>query len=126
MTVTPAQLREEAQKARIDEAEAERRTAVSRSYYAAYHKCRPLAQKEGIFADVKGSHAKVIEALRRSRERKVKGFGYRLDQCRELRVKADYHIDDDFMISEAKQAKDQCDRIWAAIERLEHETPAAP
>ena len=89
MTVTPEQFREEAQKARIDEAEAERRTAVSRSYYAAYHKCRPLAQQEGIFADVKGSHAKVIEALRRSRERKVKGIGYRLDQCRELRVKAD-------------------------------------
>ena len=92
MAVTPKQLREGAQKAELDGPEVERRVAVSRTYYAAFHRCRAIAQRQGMFADAGGTHAEVIEALTRSRKRKLQSIGYMLRQCRELRVKADYQI----------------------------------
>ena len=119
MAVTPKQLREGAQKAELDGPEVERRVAVSRTYYAAFHRCRPIAQRQGMFADAGGTHAEVIEALTRSRKRKLQSIGYMLRQCRELRVKADYQIGDDLMIQDAEAAKDQCERIWTAVEALD-------
>ena len=119
MAVTPKQLREGAQKAELDGPEVERRVAVSRTYYAAFHRCRAIAQRQGMFADAGGTHAEVIEALTRSRKRKLQSIGYMLRQCRELRVKADYQIGDDLTIQDAEAAKDQCERIWTAAEALD-------
>ena len=119
MAVTPKQLREGAQKAELDGPEVERRVAVSRTYYAAFHRCRAIAQRQGMFADAGGTHAEVIEALTRSRKRKLQSIGYMLRQCRELRVKADYQIGDDLTIQDAEAAKDQCGRIWTAAEALD-------
>ena len=118
MAVTPTQLRDGARKARIDESEVERRVAASRSYYAAYHRCRPIAESQGTFADSGGSHAEVIEALTRSRETQLKSIGYRLKQCRDLRVKADYHIGIDFPVEDAEVARSQCEKIWTTTEAL--------
>jgi hypothetical protein len=84
MAVTAEQLREGARRAEIDQSEVERRVAVSRSYYAAYHKCRPIAERQGIFADSGGSHAEVIDALTRSRETNLRSMGYRLNQCEKI------------------------------------------
>ena len=119
MAVTPAQLREGAQSARIDGSEVERRVAASRSYYAAWHRCRPIAESRGMFADSGGSHAEVIEALTRSRETQLKSIGYRLKQCRDLRVKADYHIEIDFPVEDAEVTRNQCEKVWTTAEALD-------
>ena len=80
---------------------------------------RPIAQRQGVFADAGGSHAEVIEALTRSRTRKLQSIGYMLKLCRELRVKADYRIEDDLTIQDAEAARSHSDRIWAAAEALD-------
>ena len=46
----------------------------SRHYYATFHKCRPLAQAEGLFKDAGGVHAGVIDALTRGRDRKLQKY----------------------------------------------------
>ena len=119
MAVTPTQLREGARQARVDGSEVERRVAASRSYYAAYHRCRSIARREGMFADAGGTHAEVIDSLTRSPQRKLKSIGYRLKQCRDLRVKADYRIEIDFTIQDAETARGQCENIWTAADALD-------
>ena len=121
MAVTADQLREGVQRAEAntDNNEVERRVAASRSYYAAFHRCRPIAQAQVIFDDVRGSHAQVIEALTRSRDKKIKGIGWRLEQCREKRVKADYVLAEGFTSGDAKMVSEQCEKIWATAEGIE-------
>ena len=121
MSVTPQQLRDGARKAGADagESEVERRVAASRTYYAALHRCHPIARAQGIFADVPGTHAQVIEALTGSRDRQLKSIGWRLEQCRVKRVKADYHLADDFTLADAQLMASQCERIWASAESVD-------
>ena len=121
MAVTAEQLRDGAQEAETNtgDSEVERRVAASRTYYAALHRCRPVAQAQGIFADIPGSHAQVIDALTRSRDPKLKSIGWQLEECRKKRVKADYHLTDDFTASDGKTLSEQCKRIWARIEGIE-------
>ena len=119
MAVTPTQLREGARQARIDGSEVERRVVASRSYYAAYHVCRSIARREGVFTDTGGAHAEVIDSLTRSPQRKLKSIGYMLKQCRDLRVKADYKIEVDFTIQDAETARGQCESIWMATDALD-------
>lgn len=119
MAVTAEQLREGALKAEIGQCEVERRVTASRSYYAVFHKCRPMAQAQGLFADVQGSHAQVIEALTRGRNRKLKGIGYKLRQCRDVRARADYEIDEDFTLDDAQTLREECEEIWAIAEEID-------
>ena len=60
-----------------------------------------------------GTHAQVIKALTSSRDRQFKSIGWRLEQCREKRVKADYHLADDFTVADAQLMAAQCEKIWA-------------
>ena len=119
MAVTPEELRDGARRAQVDDPELERRVAASRTYYAAYHKCRPIAERQGLFADAGGRHAEVIDALERSGEAKTRSIGYMLRQCRNVRVKADYHISDDFTLRDAETMREQCERIWTNAEAVE-------
>ena len=121
MAVTPEQLRDAARGADI-QPEVERRVSASRTYYAAYHKCRSIAQRQGMFADAGGRHAEVIEALTRSRELKLRSIGHMLKQCRNSRVKADYHIADDFTLRDAAMMRTQCERIWTKVEAFDQAT----
>ena len=118
MSVTPQELRDGARKADAGagDCEVERRAASSRTYYAALHRCHPIARAQGIFADTPGTHARVIEALTSSRDRRIKSIGWRLEQCREKRVKADYHLAADFTVADAQLMTAQCERIWASAE----------
>ena len=119
MAVTAEQLREGALKAEIGQCEVERRVTASRSYYAAFHKCRPMAQAQGLFADVQGSHAQVIEALTRGHDRKLKRIGYKLRQCRDVRAQADYDIDEDFTLDDAQTMREECEEIWTIAEGID-------
>ena len=119
MAVTPEQLREAACRSDVDEPEVERRVSASRTYYAAYHKCFPIAERQGTFADAGGRHAEVIEALTRSRESKLRSIGHMLKQCRNARVKADYRIADDFTLPDVAMMRSQCERIWMKAEAFD-------
>ena len=72
-----------------------------------------------MFADAGGTHAEVIDSLTRSPQRKLKSIGYRLKQCRDLRVKADYRIEIDFTIQDAETTRGQCESIWTAADALD-------
>ena len=122
MSVTPQELRDGARKADADagDCEVERRAASSRTYYAAMHRCHPIARAQGIFADTPGTHAQVIEALTSSRDRQLKSIGWRLEQCREKRVKADYHLADDFTVADAQLMAAQCEKIWVSAEGVDN------
>lgn len=80
------------------DAEMEWRNAVSRAYYAAYHRCRPIAENLDSTVDTTtGGHAAVIELLqKRPAPQTQLALGYMLDVCRKQRNIADYKIERDF------------------------------
>ena len=118
MAVTAEQLREWATSADPEQSEVERRIVASRHYYATFHKCRPLARAEGLFPDAGGVHAEVIDALTRGRDRKLQSIGYKLEECRKARVKADYKIDQDFTEGESAAMRERCGAIWKQVGRF--------
>ena len=118
MAVTAEQLREWATNAGVGESEVERRIVASRQYYAAFHKCRPIAQAQGLFADAGGTHAEVIEALTRNRDRKLQSIGYKLRACRDARAQADYDIDGDFTQIDGEAIRERCAAIWEQVNRM--------
>lgn len=122
MPVTADELREWATKRGPEQSEVERRIVVSRHYYAAFHKCRPIAEARGIYADAGGSHREVIEALERGPDRKLKGIGYKLEECRKARVKADYRIEQEFTEEETGAVKEECERIWNLVGTISEES----
>ena len=118
MAVTAEQFRNWTVEVGLGQSEVERRIVASRQYYAAFHKCRRIAEAQGLFADVGGAHAQVIEALTRNRDMKLKSVGYRLRQCRDARSEADYDIDGDFTLADAMAMRDRCESIWESVERI--------
>ena len=119
MAVTAQALRDGAQQAALGagDSEVERRSASSRAYYAAFHRCQPIARAHPVFVDT-GSHKRVIEAMTKSANRQIQSIGWRLEQCRAKRVKADYHLADDFTLAETELVSAQCDKIWASANSL--------
>ena len=113
MAVTPHALFEAARGLEQGGSEVDLRNAASRAYYAAYHQClrldpAPAAQSP---PNHRGVHRMVIDALTSAGDAKLKSLGYMLEQCRKLRVKADYHIESEFPSSDARTALAQCARI---------------
>ena len=120
MSVTPAQILEAARALAHGEAEVDQRNAASRAYYAAYHRCLPIARGMGLAARPEhGAHRNLIDTLTNpnargvSENNKLKSLGYMLDQCRRLRVQADYEIGKNFKKDDTKTALAQCTRILA-------------
>ena len=122
MTVTPQELRDAARKAGANagDCEVERRAASSRTYYAALHRCHPIARAQGVFTDIRGTHAQVVKTLTESSDMGLKSIGFRLEQCRAKRVKADYHLADDFTVADAQLMAAQCEKIWASAEGVDN------
>ena len=118
MSVTPQELRDAAQQAAANAGanEVERRAAASRTYYAAFHRCALIARSKPVF--VGGTHAETIRALTKSKDRQVRGIGWRLEQCRQRRVRADYYLDDDFTPNDAQLITAECKGIWASAESV--------
>ena len=58
-----------------------------------------------------GVHRELIDTLTGARSSKLKSLGYMLEQCRKLRVKADYDIGSEFPAGDARTALAQCVRI---------------
>ena len=124
MAVTPRELLEAAGALGQRGSEVDLRNAVSRAYYAAYHQCRRLAQDPRLrpAPGSGGVHRWVIDALTGSQDRELKSLGYMLEQCRKLRVVADYDIDEVFPPRRADIALAQCKNI---LNRAEAALPAS-
>jgi len=98
MAVTPEILLDAACTIGKGTGEADGRNAVSRAYYAAYHRCLAVAQDARLaIAESGGVHVALIQALVDPlAPARFKSLGYMLEQCRLRRVDADYRINQDF------------------------------
>ena len=98
MAVTPELLLDAARAIGKGAGEVDSRNAVSRAYYAAYHRCLAVAKDAHLpIAKSASGHVAIIEALTdRSAPTRFKSLGYRLNQCRQRHVVADYRINQDF------------------------------
>lgn len=94
------------------EAEVGRRAAISRAYYATYHKCKSYPEEYHLAEEPgKGMHETLINSLIKGHgpeideatQRKLRSIGYKLRQARDRRKNADYEIgiditDDDVQV----------------------------
>lgn len=118
MAVTPRELLEAAVALGQRESEVDLHNAASRAYYAAYRQCRRLARDLSLLPapGSGGAHRRVIDTLTASQDRNLKSLGYMLEQCRKLRVTADYDIEAEFPPDHARTALAQCRRILNGAE----------
>ena len=119
MAVSPNQLLEAAQELAEGSREVDFRNAASRAYYAAYHRCRPIAKRHGLRSSGRGVHGDVIDGLRTATKPKLKQMAQLLARCRGLRVKADDNIDEAFRRSEAQASTRQAQKIFTVADEFE-------
>ena len=119
MSIGPNDFYEAAKKLGTGSEEVDFRNAASRSYYAAYHRCKALAKRGDFRVSGRGDHVDVTDALERSFKTSGKILARMLKKCRTLRRKADYKIDDTFTASEAQSCIDQVPKIFEITERVD-------
>lgn len=119
MAVSPKQLLEAAQELAQGNCEVDFRNAASRAYYAAYHRCRPIAQRNGLRTSRRGVHSDAIDALRTSTKPALKHPAQMLARVRGLRAKADYNIDEEFRSSEAQTSTRQAQKVFAVADQVD-------
>ncbi len=100
--------------------EIEKRCAVSRAYYAAYHlaqeKFPPSAADQNSEADKAGVHQRYITNLKQFPDKSTERFiGLKLDKLRGRRVIADYRLDEvltiDFLPAQMSHANTVFDKL---------------
>ncbi len=92
--------------------EAAYRDVVSRSYYASFHRCLPLA--EGLDGPTDGGvHRRLSSQLTGSFDRNLQSLGYMLRQLHSSRIEADCPIDRDITGESANVAVALAERIFA-------------
>lgn len=121
MAVTPKILLDAAHAIGKGTGEADSRNAVSRAYYAAYHRCLAVAQDARLaIAEIGGVHVALIQALIDPlAPTRFKSLGYMLEQCRLRRVDADYRINQDFPRSLADTVLADCARILQKTDAID-------
>ena len=119
MAVSPKQLLEAAQELAEGSCEVDFRNEASRAYYAAYHRCRPIAKGNGLRSSDRGVHSDVIDALRTVTKPRLKQLAQLLTRCKGLRAKADYNIDEAFRRSEARASTRQAQKIFTVADEFE-------
>ena len=122
MPVTPDEILRSAITLGGGEAEVDWRNACSRSYFAAFHRCRKIAEAFEPHVELGGSdtHRLVYEILtERSNKPNSVGAGYMLDQCRKLRNRADYDINDEFHLASCRSAIQTSRDIMAKADAIE-------
>lgn len=105
------------------QSEMDHRNAASRGYYAAYHACliegEKLLRMLPEFTDTGGGvHEQLIERLRSSRDNKVRGLGFMLNDCRVQRKNADYKLNKTFSQKEAIALIRQAERFIDKIKTM--------
>ena len=92
------------------------RTVAGRSYYASFHRCTQFCEAENLpepeYADeAKGVHDTLIKKFTTykknsndARALALRAVGFMLQNCREIRVRADYKITSDWNSNDTEQA----------------------
>ncbi len=97
------------------------RNAVSRAYYAAFHRCRLLVQGSSVpLPDGASVHRTLVDTMTDPLNggTAFTSLGYILDQCRRHRVAADYAIDADFPQHLAHEVLQDCRNILDRADAL--------
>ena len=127
MPVTPNALFEAAREIGQGKSEVDLRNATSRAYYAAYHRCRLLAENLPALAGHQGGvHRFVIDTLTENKSWKLKSLGYMLDQCRKLRVEADYDIKSEFQHQDAHNVLAVSEKILKKADSIPSRSVGGP
>jgi uncharacterized protein (UPF0332 family) len=92
------------------------RILAGRSYYAAYYAVRECHQADEARFPNQGLHARLINTLKASNDPHEKRIGHKLQFCRNHRVDADYHLDDDFPRSKFVQTLTKAKDIINLVE----------
>jgi len=117
-----------------ERAEVWRRSAISRAYYAAYHRCRCWERTIPLLGSNKGPeggrHQELINRLKhpawecgdviRDRSR---ASGAQLEVQRQRRVQADYALDD---VIADDAVRNQLDQVREILARCDEPLPATP
>lgn len=113
MAVTPEILLDAAVAIGKGNEEVDWRNAVSRAYYAAFHRCVSVAHDARLsIPNTSSVHATLIEAfVDPLSPTALRSLGYMLEQCRKRRADADYRIDQDFPQNLAETVLADCRRI---------------
>ena len=119
MAVSPKQLLDAALELAEGSREVDFRNAASRAYYAAYHRCRPIAKRIGLRSSHRGVHSDVIDALRTATKPSLKQLAQMLARCKGLRAKADYNIGKEFKRSEAQTSTRQVQKILTLADEID-------
>ena len=89
MSVTPTEILEAAKGFANGNSEVDWRNAVSRAYYAAYHRSMLIVEGLGFAIEGGGVHRMLVDTLTENRNPNIKAVGYMLEECRRYRVRAD-------------------------------------
>ena len=124
MPVTPEDLLDSALKMCEGGEEVDWRNAISRAYYAAFHKCRNLAGAVEPRAELSSgtAHRDVQDIL--IAHRPTKGIAYRLRDLAKERRLADYELSESFSQAGSRTAVANCTRILKGVEDARAEAPA--
>ena len=119
MAVTPEELLDAATKLERGNSEADWRNAASRAYYAAYHRCRGVAQDVRLSVPDGGSHhVALADALMHGANAPIRRIGHMLDLCRSRRALADYQIDGPFPRQLGRTVVEDCQHILSEADRV--------
>lgn len=120
MPVAPEEILEAAAELAHEEREVDWRNAASRAYYAAYHRCRRLAQAEGLrIPETDSVHMALVDAfLENLNPRVLRQLGFMLRDCRRRRAEADYEIEASFSKALASIVVRDCERILHAADSM--------
>ena len=112
--------RELAEKLRQDETEAAKRTAVSRIYYAVYHRAKTYLENEGFqFRQFESSHRQIWDEFK-DKGRTFTAIGNTGDRLRANRIKADYieEIENiDFLVKRSFELAENASAYFQQIEK---------
>ena len=93
------------------------RNAASRAYYAAFHEAKRVSkQSNGNIGRKKGSHQQLCNKLKthtgsNKMDSTIREIGVNLAMCKTERVRADYKIDKDYFLTDAKKTIQQTEKI---------------
>ena len=113
MAITADTLLQAAQEMAAGTREVDWRSAASRAYYAAYHRCIPFAYGR---ASASPGHMQMIADLtHRNAEPSSRRAGFLLRHCKELREQADYELEATFQRADADSALQSTGRIFDIV-----------
>ena len=125
MAITPDELLSYAESLAGAPREVAVRAAASRAYYAAFHRCDPLAATlPDSGAGRRGVHQQVIARLAGfmgepgERRDLIRKLGELLQQAKNLRTRADYYVDRDFTAMDARVTLSYAETIRRLVKML--------